>query len=197
MKMLNCNNVKMRVLVSEAVWDIDLEAALKEISAQRREQALKFKYEQGQRLCVLAYQLLKQTLREDYGISENPVFEYNEHGKPSIVGHPEIFFNLSHCKEAAVCVVSDQPVGIDVESIRAYKESLVNYTMNDEEIAQIKSAEDPAAFFIRLWTMKEATTKLIGTGISNDLKSVIDARTYKYTTVERQRYIYTVCENLI
>ncbi len=197
MKMLNCNNVKMRVLVSEAVWDIDLEAALKEISAQRREQALKFKYEQGQRLCVLAYQLLKQTLREDYGISENPVFEYNEHGKPSIVGHPEIFFNLSHCKEAAVCVVSDQPVGIDVESIRAYKESLVNYTMNDEEIAQIKSAEDPAAFFIRLWTMKEATTKLIGTGISNDLKAVIDTRTYKYTTVERQRYIYTVCENLI
>ena len=187
----------MRVLVSEAVWDFDLEAALKEISAQRREQALKFKYEQGQRLCVLAYQLLKQTLREDYGISENPVFEYNEHGKPSIVGHPEIFFNLSHCKEAAVCVVSDQPVGIDVESIRAYKESLVNYTMNDEEIAQIKSAEDPAAFFIRLWTMKEATTKLIGTGISNDLKSVIDARTYKYTTVVRQRYIYTVCENLI
>ena len=187
----------MRVLVSEAVWDFDLEAALKEISAQRREQALKFKYEQGQRLCVLAYQLLKQALREDYGISENPVFDYNEHGKPSIVGHPEIFFNLSHCKEAAVCVVSDQPVGIDVESIRAYKESLVNYTMNDEEIAQIKSAEDPAAFFIRLWTMKEATTKLIGTGISNDLKSVIDARRYKYTTVERQRYIYTVCENLI
>ena len=41
----------MRVLVSEAVWDFDLEAALKEISAQRREQALKFKYEQGQRLC--------------------------------------------------------------------------------------------------------------------------------------------------
>ncbi len=197
MKMYTCYNVKMRVLVSEAVWDFDLEAALKEISAQRREQALKFKYEQGQRLCVLAYQLLKQTLREDYGISENPVFEYNEHGKPSIVGHPEIFFNLSHCKEAAVCVVSDQPVGIDVESIRAYKESLVNYTMNDEEIAQIKSAEDPAAFFIRLWTMKEATTKLIGTGISNDLKSVIDARRYKYTTVERQRYIYTVCENLI
>ena len=186
----------MRVLVSEAVWDFDLEAALKEISAQRREQALKFKYEQGQRLCVLAYQLLKQTLREDYGISENPVFEYNEHGKPSIVGHPEIFFNLSHCKEAAVCVVSDQPVGIDVESIRAYKESLVNYTMNDEEIAQIKSAEDPAAFFIRLWTMKEATTKLIGTGISNDMKTVIDTLKYKYTTVERQKYIYTICANI-
>ena len=176
----------MKVLVSEDIWEFDLEAALKEISAQRREQALKFKFEQGQRLCVLAYQLLKEGLRQEYGITENPIFEYNEHGKPLIIGHPEIFFNL----------VSDQPVGIDVESIREYKESLVNYTMNDEEIAQIKSAENPAATFIRLWTMKEATTKLIGTGISNDMKTVIDTLKYKYTTVERQKYIYTICANI-
>ena len=184
----------MITLVREDIWAFDLQAALKEISEQRREQALKFKHEQGQRLCVLAYLLLKQALREGYGITENPVFEYNEHGKPSIVGHPEIFFNLSHCKEAAICVVSDQPVGVDVEGIREYKESLVDYTMNDEEIAQIKTAENPAAAFIRLWTMKEATTKLIGTGISNDMKTVIDPTKYKYTTVDRQRYIYTICE---
>ena len=186
----------MITLVREDIWEFDLQAALEEISEQRREQALKFKYEQGQRLCVLAYLLLKQALREGYGIIENPVFEYNEHGKPSIVGHPEIFFNLSHCKEAAICVVSDQPVGVDVEGIREYKESLVNYTMNDEEIAQIKSAENPASTFIRLWTMKEATTKLIGTGISNDMKTVLDTTKYRYTTVDRQRYIYTVCEDL-
>ena len=184
----------MITLVREDIWAFDLQAALKEISKQRREQALKFKYEQGQRLCVLAYLLLKQALREGYGITENPVFEYNEHGKPSIVGHSEIYFNLSHCKEAAICVVSDQPVGVDVEGIREYKESLVNYTMNDEEIAQIKTAENPAAAFIRLWTMKEATTKLIGTGISNDMKTVLDPTKYKYTTVDRQRYIYTICE---
>ena len=185
----------MITLVSEEIWSFDLEAALGEISEQRREQALKFRHELGQRLCVLAYLLLKKGLRETYGITENPVFEYNEHGKPSIVGHSEIFFNLSHCKEAAVCVISDQPIGIDVESFREYKEGLVHYTMNDEEIRQIESSENPAATFIRLWTMKEATLKLIGTGISNDIKNVIDG-TKKYTTVERQRYIYTVCETL-
>ena len=184
----------MITLVAEDIWEFNLEAALKEISEQRREQALKFKYELGQRLCVRAYLLLKKGLRETYGITDNPIFEYNEHGKPSMVGHPEIYFNLSHCKEAAVCVLSDQPVGVDVESIREYKESLVRYTMNDEEIGQIKSAENPAVAFIRLWTMKEATMKLIGTGISNDMKTVIDTTKYKYTTVNRQRYIYTVCE---
>ena len=184
----------MKVWVSEDIGTFDLEAALGEISAQRREQALRFRHEQGQRLCVLAYQLLKQGLLETYGITENPIFEYNEHGKPSIVGHPDIFFNLSHCKEAAVCVISDHPVGIDVESIREYKESLVRYTMNDDEVQQIESSENPASTFIRLWTMKEATMKLIGTGISNDMKNVIDTATYQYTTVDRQQYIYTVCE---
>ena len=184
----------MITLLSEEIWEFDLEAALGEISTQRREQALRFRHEQGQRLCVLAYQLLKQGLREIYGITENPIFEYNEHGKPSIVGHPDIFFNLSHCKEAAVCVISDHPVGIDVESIREYKESLVRYTMNDEEIREIESSENPASAFIRLWTMKEATMKLVGTGISNDMKNVIDTTTYHYTTVDRRQYIYTVCE---
>ena len=183
------------IYLSEHIWDFDLSKALEEISAQRREQALKFKFEQGQRLCVLAYQLLKKGLREEYGITDNPILEYNEHGKPSIVGHPEIFFNLSHCKEAAVCVIHDQPIGVDVESIREYKDGLVRYTMNDEEIRQIESSENPAAAFIRFWTMKEATMKLIGTGISNDMKTVIDSQRYHYTTVEKDSYIYTVCEN--
>ena len=184
------------ILVSEDIWDFNLSEALAEISDQRREQALKFKHEQGQRLCVLAYQLLKQGLREKYGITDNPIFEYNEHGKPSIVGHPEIFFNLSHCKEAVVCAISDKPIGVDVECIREAKESLINYTMNEEEKQEIATSDNPASAFIRLWTMKEATSKLVGTGITNDVKTLVDTTKYKYTTVDKQRYIYTVCENL-
>ena len=184
------------IYLSEDIWDFDLSKALNEISEQRREQALKFKFEQGQRLCVLAYQLLKEGLHKEYGITENPIFEYNEHGKPSIVGYPEIYFNLSHCKEAVVCAISNHPIGIDVESIREFKDSLVNYTMNDDEVREIEASENPASAFIRLWTMIEATMKLVGTGISNDMKTVIDTTKYKYTTIDRQRYIYTVCENL-
>ena len=185
--------IVMIILVSEKIWEFDLEAALGEISEQRREQALKFKHEQGQRLCVLAYQLLKEGLQKEYGITDNPILEYNEHGKPSIVGHPEIYINLSHCKEAVACVISDKPVGVDVESHREFSESLINYTMNDEEKAEIAQSDNTAVAFIRLWTMKEATSKLIGTGITHDVKSLIDTTKYKYTTVERQRYTYTIC----
>lgn len=186
----------MRILVSEDIWGFDLDEALKEISAQRREQALRFRYEEGERLCVLAYQLLRQALREDYGITAPPLFDYNEHGKPAIADHPEIFFNLSHCKEAALCAVSTKPIGADVEAVRPMKDMLVDYTMNEAEAAEIHAAENPDAAFIRLWTMKEATAKLVGTGITNDMKQLIDTRKYKYTTVSRQRYIYTIAEYL-
>lgn len=189
----------MHIYLSQDIWDFDLDAALAEISEQRREQAVKFKHELGQRLCVLAYQLLKQGLSEVYGIEENPVFEYNEHGKPSIVGHPEICFNLSHCKEAAICAISDQPVGVDVESVRSFNESLVRYTMNEDEIRQIESSEDQAVAFIRLWTMKESAMKLIGTGISNDMKHVLQQEGLNFETfVDAQsRFVYSICRFIV
>ena len=184
------------VYIDEHIDDFDLQAALAEISDQRREQALRFKFERGQRTCVLAYLLLKMGLREEYGLTENPLFEYGPHGKPFIVDHPEIHFSLSHCREAVACAVSDHPVGIDVESVRRYKEDVVRYAMNDEEKQLIAAAERPDVAFIRLWTMKEARLKLTGEGITNDLKTALDGDSWQFTTVERldKNYIYTVCE---
>lgn len=185
------------VYIDEHIDDFDLQAALAELSEQRRQQALRFRFEHGQRTCALAYLLLRRALREEFGIDEQPLFEYGEHGKPLLVGHPDIHFNLSHCREAVACVVSRRPVGIDVESVGRYKESVARYTMNDEELAMIKAAERPEAAFIRLWTMKEARLKLTGEGITDDLKTALaDSARYRFTTTERltHNYIYTVCE---
>ena len=187
----------MKILVENDIIGFDLEAALAEISVQRREQALKFRHELGQRQCVLAYLLLKRELKEEYGLTVNPLFEYGEHGKPTIVGHPEIHFNMSHCREAVACAVSTRPVGVDVESIGRYKESLVRYTMNDDECRRIFEAELPEVEFIRLWTMKEALLKLTGEGISNDMKEVLDrAADYHFNTFinTEEKYVYTTCE---
>jgi len=171
----------------------DLDRALCEISEQRRQQALRFKYEQGVRCCVLAYRLLQQGLQREYGITEPPVFTYGPHGKPSIEGHPEIFFNMSHCREAVVCALADNPVGVDIESIRTYRPSLVHYTMNEAEVRQIEEAAHPERMFIRLWTMKEARLKLSGEGISRDMKTVLTDSGCRFLTVEQPRFIFTVC----
>ena len=184
------------IYLNDRLYDFDLDEALTRLSPQRREQALRFRHEQGRRECAAAYLLLCQGLRQEYGITQPPVFEYGEHGKPAIVGHPEIHFNLSHCREAAICVLSDRPVGVDVECLRSFDESLFRYTMNEQEQAQIQAAEFPNLEFIRLWTRKEAVAKLAGTGITNDLKHLLDCPPRMLHTVvaPNQSYVYSYCQ---
>ena len=181
------------IYLNDNLESFDFEASLPLLSAQRREQALQFRYELGRKTCAAAYLLLREGLQKEYGITEPPVFEYGEHGKPSIVGHPEIFFNMSHCREAAICVLSNKPVGVDIESIRPYNESLARYTMSDEEMALIESAERRDVEFIRLWTLKEAVLKCSGEGIRNDMKHVLDGLKDAKTVInEKKIYIFSV-----
>ena len=182
------------VYLNDDIEHFDLEAALTLLSEQRREQCLRFKFELGRKQCAAAYLLLCEALRKEYGITEAPVFEYGEHGKPAIVGHPDIYFNLSHCREAVLCVVSDKPVGCDIESISRYKESLARYTMNDEELALIASSDRPDVAFIRLWTMKEALLKRAGTGITDNMRTVLADSVGQIETVINtdKNYIYSI-----
>lgn len=181
------------IYLNDDIEHFDWQASLPLLSDQRREQCLKFKHELGRKTCAAAYLLLCEGLRQEYGIEEPPVFEYGEHGKPFIVGHPEICFNMSHCREAAICVLSERPVGVDIESIHRYSESLARYTMSDAEMAQIGQAVRCDVEFIRLWTLKEAVLKRSGEGIRNDMKHVLDHLKDAKTVInEKKGYIYSV-----
>ena len=151
----------------------DIESLVEQLPAWRREQALRYRHEAGRRQCVLAYEALRRGLRERYGIAEDPGFDYNSHGKPSLRQFPHIHFSLSHCREAVGCLLSDSECGLDLEASRPVRESLVQYTMNEAEASLIGSADDPQTAFLRLWTRKEAVLKLRGTGIRGSMKDVL------------------------
>ena len=95
----------------------------------------------------------------------------------------QLYFNLSHCKQAIACVISERPVGVDVESIGRYSESLARHVLSPEEFALVSSAPDPQIPFTRLWTQKEAVVKLTGRGIDDDLPNLL----FKYNNV----YLHT------
>ena len=179
------------VYLNDDIAHFDWQAALPLLSEQRREQCLKFRHEQGRKTCAAAYLLLCEALRKEYGITELPVFEYGEHGKPVIVGHPDIHFNLSHCREAAICVASNQPVGVDIETIRPFKESLARYVMNDDELQQINGS---ALEFTKLWTRKEAAVKRSGHGINNEMKHVLEGLPFEIETTVcvDKNYVFSV-----
>jgi len=182
------------IYLNDQLESFDFASALPLLSDQRREQALKFKHELGRKTCAAAYLLLCEGLRREYGLTEKPVFGYGAHGKPFLLEHPEIHFSLSHCREAVLCVVSDRPVGADIESVREYRESLVRYTMNDDEVADIVHSACPALIFTRYWTMKEAVVKLSGEGLRSDMKNVLTGfPRHVETWVNAERgYVYSV-----
>ena len=157
------------------------------VSPQRREQALRYTHMFGQYCCLKSYEMLQQLLTScRYPISHSPsgrpiaalprpintpIFLYNEHGTPYLEDGP--YFSISHCKQGIAVVVSDQPVGIDIEGMRKVDDGLVRKTMNTQEQAQIAAAANPEQEFIRLWTRKEAYVKMQGTGIISDMHEIL------------------------
>ena len=63
------------IYLDDHIQDFDLQQALKEVSPQRRQYALRYRQERDQRLCVAAYRLLRHALLEEYGIDEPPLFQ--------------------------------------------------------------------------------------------------------------------------
>lgn len=184
--------------IPDSISPAELERALIPISPQRYKQAVKYKFDLDRMLCAKSYLLLKQGLELEYGIKENPIFEYGEHGKPSIQGLPDIHFNLSHCKKGVICALDHQPVGIDIEQIIPFDPAVAQFVLNGQEYREVVHSPNPDIAFIRLWTMKESLLKLTGEGIRNDLKTLLTSSRqngYQFHTVvhAERRYVYTLC----
>ena len=99
------------------------------------------------------------------------------HGKPSVVGVPDLSFSLSHSGGwAVVAVARDAAVGADLEVIRARQrlEQLAARVLSEAELAQFRSTPPPArlVLFVELWTAKEAFLKATGRGIDGRLREI-------------------------
>lgn len=185
----------MKLYIDDRFQEINIDEVLPLLSEQRREQVLRYKHEGSRKQCAAAYLLLKRALKGVYGISESPVFDYNEGGKPTLKDHPAIHFNISHCEKAVACVVADRPVGIDVEETNRYKDSIARYAMNDKEYDEINNSANPDETFTKLWTMKEALLKYTGEGLRRDIKTVLNlspASDVEFHTEIHKEFIVTV-----
>ena len=166
------------------------------VSAQRREQALRYKHVFGQYCCLRSWMMLKELMN---GVNDD--WEYNEYGKPSFRLSPltsHLHFSISHSKAGIAVVVDSQPVGIDIETIRHATDELIDQTMNEEEKSRVKSQkskEDRDREFTRLWTQKEAVLKAIGTGIQSfeQLKNILEeSGEWKVESRVKDNYVYSI-----
>lgn len=129
----------------------------------------------------------------------------------SICAPPIPFFNLSHSGDFVMLVISDTPVGCDIE--RLHKAILSHHVFHPKELAHLRllpEGDTRNREFLRLWTAKEAFLKAIGTGIdanasSYDLSSdepihLADGSIWKIehqSITDFPEYLSCVCYNLL
>ena len=174
------------------VTEAEVQRMLPLVDEQRRDEVLRYKHLFGQFACLKSWLMLKDLLKP-LGINDLEM-DRNEHGKPFLVHHPEVHFNLSHCKNGIAVVVDSSPVGIDIESFRNGSIALVNKTMSPAEARWIRASSDASEVFTQFWTKKEAVLKLRGTGIVDDLHHVLDGEGYRLETYinREKRYAFSI-----
>ncbi len=101
-------------------------------------------------------------------------------GKPRLAGRDDLFVSISHAGPFAAAVVSDRPVGMDLETLDERPECLGRFFFSDSEAEWTRRI--PSCSSLRrnlLWTRKEAVSKLLGQGGQLDFAKlpVLDGET--------------------
>lgn len=141
------------------------------VSERRREKVLSYKIREDQKRSLAAGLLLEQILNERGYKGEQVVAD--ENGKLYLPGVDDFFFSLSHSGEYAACVVSDVPVGVDIQQKRETRANIARRFFQCEEAEKIENqpGEKQTDLFFRYWTGKESYLKLKGDGIFGGLDS--------------------------
>lgn len=102
-----------------------------------------------------AYALLRYALECVLGLP-CPEICRTPGGKPYFVGRDDLFFSLSHTETHVLVVLSDRPVGADIQTHRAVTPQLRDRLFTPEEQHDFE--------FFEGWTLREALFKLTGEG---------------------------------
>lgn len=114
-------------------------------------------------------------------------FGYGEAGKPFVENAKAPQFNLSHSGSwAALAICADDPIGIDIETIRPIEERIAERFFSSEEVRRLSSlpSDGQLAGFFRCWTRKEAVVKARGGGLNIPLDTFsVSVKDERYPTM--------------
>lgn len=167
MKIFAVNNL-------ESMDDLIFNKLLANISSEKQVRIKKFARPDDAKRTLLADILVRSVVASELNVNNKTIeFDANKYGKPFLKGNFGIHFNVSHSEDWVVCVVDDEPVGIDIEKIKPVELGIAARFFSDHEYKMLmaKSPKDRQNFFFDLWTLKESYIKAVGEGLSLPLKS--------------------------
>lgn len=160
-----------------AALDVDRETqerCVSVLSENERSRAERFVLERDRTSFIVAHGILRALLARYLGCAPQSIqFTYGPYGKPAISDRQApspLSFNLSHSHGlAAVAVVRDREIGVDVERIRPEfaGEDIAKRYFSPTEVAELRRLpeERRAEGFFLCWTRKEAYVKALGEGL--------------------------------
>ncbi len=125
---------------------------------------------------IIARGNLRRILAYYLGIGPQEVeFTYEKNCKPNLK-NTSIYFNLSHSWSYALIAFSHyHPVGIDLEEIKDidYQSIIpIFFSLEEETYLHNLNPSKQLREFYKIWTLKEAYLKTIGTGLSQDPSTI-------------------------
>lgn len=161
------------------------------LSQKRIEKVKRYKQDKNKKQSIGAELLLRYALMKMTGETGAVEWDTEENGKLYLVNHPDIYVNLSHSGDYAVCAVNDSPIGVDIQRCNECDIDIAKRFFTEEETEYIINSKDVNTAFYEVWTKKESFVKATGTGITVPLGSfsVLDDT----ITYEGQVYKFSRC----
>ncbi len=130
---------------------------------------------------IQAHLFLREVLSKYINVAPaDIVFNYTTYGQPilvQMVRDEPVHFNISYCGTWVMVGVASNPIGVDVERIRDIEDedmdrlSQTLFSAAERRYLQlIDNLPEKREYFFKVWTLKEAFIKGIGTGVSYGLQ---------------------------
>ncbi len=161
--------MNVSILNISKVTETQLLAWYNTADEKRRNYINSAKTEKTKNSRIAADFLARKSVADFCGISEEEIrFFTNTHGKPYAV-NAECCFNISHSGDYVLCAVADKEIGVDIEKTRPVHKNASKRFATEPEQEYISL--DPVNFF-KIWVLKEAYFKCIGTGLDSKIKDI-------------------------
>lgn len=148
----------------------DLNDFYLKIPKQKRMQIDKYKNYETKTRTLVAEILLNNLLASQNISYQNTKYFNNKYGKPYLK-NSELFFNVSHSFDYVITTISNKEIGIDIEKVRKTSLKVINQFATSKEKKYILSSDENIEERIfKIYTLKEAYFKMLGTNLNHILE---------------------------
>lgn len=159
--------------ISEHISNSKFEELLSIISPEKQERIKRMRFKKDALCSLYGELIIRFDAAKICGICEKDIIiETGKCGKPYFKNLP-LHFNISHSGVYVACAICDKNIGIDIEVNESvdYRAILKHLSKSEEEYIRNQNGDFGSMTFNKIWTLKEAYVKWLGTGLNRQLNS--------------------------